>query len=308
MRRRIFRRAGVGVIAVVGLAGVGDAQAPVSGKVDAWVVQAHLKMRVSDWRAPDPRGPIQRMLVRTLRHGSVVRTEFLPDPNAGWEGAFGFPTTTALLTTSTDTGVVVMGLDSAQKQVVWLGLSRDFPSDVWSFGNFRDTRDTTDQPSPHDPVMQVRDVSVDVMKVGAGPVVQGHATTRYRQSQRATVLVRYDSLMSTTVIWTASMDVDIATDIPRAPPIDVFGISRAAESPLEIALTHALEPALRAAAAKYPNGVVLHVEGQQLNGSLLGTVTRLFEIDVDSWKQEQVDASLFVVPTGYKRGFSMYFR
>lgn len=305
MLRRFCRRVGSSVGAVVVLAGSSEAQqatpSPGSGDVDVWVVEAHLKTRTSNWHAPDPRGPISYVRVRTMQRGAQTRMDFLPDSSAGWDFP-GLGVGLGILTTIGDTSVTVVGVDSSQKQWMPFRLGANFYGSPLFFVYRDPASDTLDTVSPHDPRLRVDDVSVTVDRVGDGPTLLGHPTVRYRQTQRAALRGDYDTLMTTVVRTISVLDVDVATDVTDAPPVDPFGVLRAAETNLGLTMTANVAPALRAAAAKYPRGVVLHIEGTIANGSNDGSVTRLMDVTVDKFEHRRVSAAVFTVPPNFKRG------
>ncbi|HXC25456.1 MAG TPA: hypothetical protein VNU46_06035 [Gemmatimonadaceae bacterium] len=267
-------------------------QAPAPQQhVDAWVVTAHIKVRMLNPGATDSTGPIGSAVLHFARSGPTSRIAFAQNPNAGaWEMPQFIPIGTVFLLTPTDTVAPVTVLDSAQKTFTKMGTQDGF------FPRFNVNGR---HPSPDDPVTQMRDVSVTVDSIGIGPTILGHPTIHYRQTQHATLQTDAGPMM-TMIMKTASViDLDIATDIPNAPTITAIGLQHVLEIPLGFVLTPQLTAATQTAEAKYPHGVILHMDSHQITGTPMGTMTRLAIVDVDHWERSPVDAALFTVPATY---------
>jgi hypothetical protein len=270
----------------------GSAQAtPNGGQTNAWVTAALVKIQMGT-SPTAPEGPTGTALVRSVRAGAVERLEFNQNPNAGqWDSGPMMPPGLVVLTTSSDTGVSIIVLDSMQKTFTTANIHEppSFPPGMRMAG--------IPIPQAH-----VSDIVVTVDSIGPGPVVLGHPTVRYHQTRRVTLQTDMTKMMTMIMRSESSADIDIATDIPNAPRITGWGIERLVEMIDGLAISNDLAPAMRAAVAKYPrNGVVLHVEGYQ-NGP---QGYRVVKLDVTKAEAAHVDAALLAPPAGFTKGYGM---
>jgi hypothetical protein len=280
------------------------AQSP-QHQVDAWLMTAHVKARTVDSTIPTPPGPlgtIEVVAVRALRAGEMNRIDFTPDPAAGsWGSGINqiLPSGMSWLWLGNSGSVPVAFLDSTQKKFITPKLE-NVPHAFWSMHPMQRPGDTAAHQSPNDPVARIVDISVTVDSLGAGPVFLGHPTLHYRQTQHVTVQTAFGDMATMTIKLEGVEDVDIAIDIPHAPPIDGRGIQQVGQFTVELAMTPQITAALQAASGKYPHhGVILHMDGRETAGSLQGPVIRLMTMDVDHWESTRVEASLFTIPAGY---------
>ncbi|HXC25455.1 MAG TPA: hypothetical protein VNU46_06030 [Gemmatimonadaceae bacterium] len=304
MLRRNIRYAGFLVTLSSSLA---TAQHPTTKpqQVNVWFTTAHVKARTLDVAHDNMPGSIEWASVRTLGWGTVHRVDFNPDSSTGeWGAGQILPIGSAWLSTGTDTMTSMMILDSAKKKYFFPTLHSGLP--MMGLLQYHNPADTTPHTSPNDPVSRIVDLTVTIDSLGPGPTIRGHPTLQYRQTQRATVETTLGKMMAITIKMEGQEDLDIATDIPNAPPIDGQGVQRIAEFAVELAITPKLVPAIHSATVKYPHGVILHMDGRQTIGSPQGPLVRIMTMDADQWGTMSVDASLFTTPPSYTRGESEF--
>lgn len=304
MRRRTLWSAGVLVPLVTALAAAQRPAVPppVQQPVSAWFVTAHVKARALDLGLHGNPGPIEWASIRTLRWGSATRIDFTPDSTvAQWGGGGGqiLPVWISWLSPGRDTTKPIVVLDSAQKKYYIPTLHSGFPG----MGIMRMPRGPGDtMPSPNDPVSRIVQLTVHIDSLGSGPVIRGHATLHYRQTQRTTIETTLGEMTAITIKIDDQQDLDIATDIRNAPPIDGQGVQRVAGFFSELATTPQLAAAIQASPVHYPRGLILHLDDRQTIGSIQGPQSRLMSMDIDHWGTTDVDPARFTIPTSYTLG------
>lgn len=258
-------------------------------KVNAWVITAQVKSRMGT-SATDPEGPLNSAVLHITKAGNVERLEIGPNPNAGqWESGPNVPPGIVYFTTVSDTGVVVTVADSNQKTYMTMNVHEPptFPPGAPTI------------PKEAIPVITVSNVGVTVDSLGPGPVTLGHPTVRYRQTQHVTVQTDIGTSMTTILRLRSAAEVTIATGIPDAPRVTGFGIEQIVGGGEMMAVWSDLAAAMRTATAKYPRGIVVHVEG--VDSMPMGGL-KVVKLDVEKIEQSQVDATMLAPPAAYTKG------